>query len=61
MPCIQQGACAYVKIQWTKAPVIPQGYKIVYLLSAPNSKLINAYHEKPDFFLCKRGKYFCIS
>lgn len=57
VPCIQQGACAYIKFEWKKAPVIPQGWKILYLVTAPNSKLIGVVYDKPEFLLCKIGKY----
>lgn len=57
VPCIQQGACSYIKLEWKKAPVIPQGWKILYLVTAPNSKIINVVYDSPEFLLCKIGKY----
>lgn len=57
VPCIQQGACAYVKFEWKKAPVIPQGWKIVYLVTAPGTQLISLIYDKPTFTICKTGKY----
>ncbi|HOY16859.1 MAG TPA: T9SS type A sorting domain-containing protein [Haliscomenobacter sp.] len=57
VPCIPLGTCAYLKFDWKKAPVIPKGWKIIYLVSAANSQVISSIYDRADFFICTRGKY----
>jgi hypothetical protein len=58
-PCVQQGSCAYLRLKWNKAPVVPAGWKIIYIVSRQdgNFQLISTYFEEPVIGLCKKGKY----
>lgn len=55
-PCILNGECALVSIEWIKQPVVPQGWKILYLVADGDKQVIREVFTSSEIRLCRVGK-----
>jgi hypothetical protein len=56
VPCIQN-RCAWVKAKWVRQPEVPKNWRVRYLLVSADKGIVESLYDKPQFWLCKSGRY----
>lgn len=55
-PCLREGA-ANLTVRVDEPPVVPEGYEMLYVLTAGNSLVIEQVSSEPSFTVTRTGRY----